>query len=63
MQNAHWGALIGENTLNLKPEPITGSTKQIMQGDGRNISRAQHEALWFRRSQCDKAKQTKLLQR
>ncbi len=45
MQNAHWGALIGENTLNLKPEPITGSTKQIMQGDGRNISRAQHEAL------------------
>ncbi len=41
----HNGELYEEKTRNLEPEPITSSTKQIMQGDGQKISRAWNEAL------------------
>jgi hypothetical protein len=30
VQTSQWGALQGENTLNLRPEPITTSTKQVI---------------------------------
>jgi len=34
MQNAQWRALREKKPSNLRPKPITNSTKQVMQGDG-----------------------------